>query len=123
MSRLPTRSTRTDPLVPYTKLFRSGFDLADPARTYSRLGETDPARILAVVDQLDGVMIHNNCENSDFARFDALLTQVEQTYGDILKRLKWVRSEEHTSELQSLMRISYSVFCLKKKKKVQNYHN
>lgn len=68
----------------------AGFDLADPARTYSRLGETDPARILAVVDQLDGVMIHNNCENSDFARFDDLLTQVEQTYGDILKRLKWV---------------------------------
>src|SRR5690606_33178327 len=37
----------------------AGFDLADPARTHSRLGEGDPARILAVVDQLDGVMIHN----------------------------------------------------------------
>src|SRR5690606_35151338 len=68
----------------------AGFDLADPARTYSRLGEGDPTRILAVIDQLDGVMIHNNCENSDFERFDALLTQVEQTYGHVLKQLKWV---------------------------------
>src|SRR3546814_2574326 len=40
----------------------------------------------------------------------------------VLKRYdRWRRSEEHTSELQSLMRISYAVFCLKKKKKKQNY--
>lgn len=68
----------------------AGFDLADPARAYSRLGESDPERILAVIDQLDGVMIHNNCENSDFTRFDELLTQAEQRYGSILRRLKWV---------------------------------
>jgi carboxynorspermidine decarboxylase len=68
----------------------AGFDLADPARAYSRLGEGDPERILAVVDRLDGVMIHNNCENDDFGRFDELLTQVEQRYGAILRRLKWV---------------------------------
>src|SRR3546814_15833555 len=48
----------------------AGFDLADPAREFSRLGEGDPDRILDIVDQLDGVMIHNNCENNDFARFD-----------------------------------------------------
>lgn len=68
----------------------SSFDLADPARAFSRLGETDPARILGIIDRLDGVMIHNNCENKDFARFDALLTQVEQQYGEVLRRLKWV---------------------------------
>jgi len=68
----------------------AGFDLADPARQYSRLGESDPARILSVLDRLDGVMIHNNCENGDFARFDQLLTQVEKDYGAILPHLKWV---------------------------------
>lgn len=68
----------------------SSFDLADPARQFSRLGEGDPERILSVIDRLDGVMIHNNCENDDFARFDELLSQVEERYGAILHRLKWV---------------------------------
>lgn len=68
----------------------SGFDLADPARQFSRLGESDPKRILSVTDRLDGVMIHNNCENDDFNRFDELLTQAEERYGAILQQLKWV---------------------------------
>mgnify|MGYP001161981261 CR=1 FL=1 len=68
----------------------AGFDLADPARAFSRLGEPDPARIASVVERIDGVMIHNNCENSDFERFDALLAEVERRYGDILRRLDWV---------------------------------
>ena len=68
----------------------ASFDLADPARAYSRLGESDPARILSVIDRLDGVMIHNNCENRDFKHFDALLTETEQRYGEILHRLNWV---------------------------------
>lgn len=69
---------------------RAGFDLADPARPFSRLGESDLETILSVIDRLDGVMIHNNCENDSFESFDALLTQVEQRYGDILRRLNWV---------------------------------
>lgn len=68
----------------------SGFDLADPARPFSRLGESDPDRIMSIADRLDGVMIHNNCENRDFNYFDQLLTEVEQRYGDILHRLEWV---------------------------------
>lgn len=68
----------------------SSFDLADPARQFSRLGEGNPERILAIIDRLDGVMIHNNCENADFARFDELLAQVEARYGAILHQLKWV---------------------------------
>ncbi|QPT40120.1 Diaminopimelate decarboxylase [Oligella ureolytica] len=68
----------------------SGFDLADPARQFSRLGEGDPERILSVIDRIDGVMIHNNCENDDFNRFDELLTQAEARYGAILQQLKWV---------------------------------
>lgn len=68
----------------------ASFDLADPARQFSRLGEGKPERILSIIDRLDGVMIHNNCENNEFARFDELLSQVEERYGDILHRLKWV---------------------------------
>lgn len=68
----------------------ASFDLADPARTFSRLGESDPARILSIIEDLDGVMIHNNCENRDFERFDELLAEVEQRYGEILHKLKWV---------------------------------
>ena len=68
----------------------SGFDLADPARPFSRLGESDPARIAAVLDRVSGFMIHNNCENRDFARFDALLGEVEARYGELLARVQWV---------------------------------
>jgi len=68
----------------------AGFDLADPARQFSRLGESDPARILAVIDRISGVMIHNNCENDNFGQFDQLLTQVEERYGHILGQLDWV---------------------------------
>ena len=68
----------------------AGFDLADPARQFSRLGEGDPERIQAALERIEGVMIHNNCENDDFERFDALLGDVEQRYGELLKKLKWV---------------------------------
>ena len=68
----------------------SDFDLADPARQFSRLGESNPERIMSVIDRIDGVMIHNNCENDDFNRFDELLTQAEARYGAILQQLKWV---------------------------------
>ena len=68
----------------------AGYDLADPARSFSRLGESDPARTMGIIDEIDGVMIHNNCENKDFARFDAMLTEVEARYGDIFHRVHWV---------------------------------
>lgn len=68
----------------------SSFDLADPARLHSRLGESDPERISAVLGLIDGVMIHNNCENKSFERFDEMLTRTEQHYGDILAQVKWV---------------------------------
>lgn len=68
----------------------AAFDLADPARAHSRLGESDPLRIEAVSDRIDGVMIHNNCENRDFDRFDALLGEIGQRHGALLKRLDWV---------------------------------
>lgn len=68
----------------------SGFDLADPARPFSRLGEWDAERLEAAMERISGVMIHYNCENADFALFDHQLSRIEAEFGDILKRLKWV---------------------------------
>ncbi|HTN98736.1 MAG TPA: carboxynorspermidine decarboxylase [Nordella sp.] len=68
----------------------SGFDLADPARPYSRLGESDPERIRSVLGRIDGFMIHNNCENGDFALFDRMLTEIEERFGLHLREVDWV---------------------------------
>src|SRR3546814_3612250 len=92
MIRRPPRSTRTDTLFPYTTLFRSalGSTPSDDTMDLPR----------ATVEEI---------------------TEAPHGYvGDVAalaKAIKQPRSEEHTSELQSLMRISYAVFCLKKKKK------
>jgi len=68
----------------------SGFDLADPARPFSRLGEWDAARIERVMDRISGFMIHYNCENADFDLFDRQLSRIEDEFGALLSRLKWV---------------------------------
>ena len=68
----------------------SGFDLADPARPYSRLGEWDATKIERVMDRISGFMIHYNCENADFDLFDRQLARIEEEFGGLLKRLKWV---------------------------------
>lgn len=68
----------------------SGFDLADPARPFSRLGEWDKNKIETVMDRISGFMIHYNCENADFDLFDTQLTRIENEFGDLLHRLKWV---------------------------------
>src|SRR3546814_6671039 len=97
MIRRPPRSTRTDTLFPCTTLFRS------------------------VIEQHAD---HRGHEQSDF---DAVLADRfgnavggESRNEDVAAGLRGRRSEEHTSELQSLMRISYAVFCLKKKKQKKN---
>src|SRR3546814_16364659 len=94
MIRRPPRSTRTDTLFPYTTLFRS--DNAQDARL-SRLFDFD-------VDSPYSYWF--------VCRSRALRQPAVKLFHDWL-----LRSEEHTSELQSLMRISYAVFCLKKKTK------
>ncbi|WP_106744587.1 carboxynorspermidine decarboxylase [Yoonia maritima] len=68
----------------------SEFDLADPARPFSRLGEHDPADITAVADQISGLMFHNNCENDSFERFDTMLTLIEDRFGTIIHKMDWV---------------------------------
>src|SRR3546814_5511001 len=104
MIRRPPRSTRTDTLFPYTTLFRSR---KAAARVF---GQEHPDRNLAVGQR----------------EFRRILVDVAQRRGILDQRVEIGgvaliedRSEEHTSELQSLMRISYAVFCLKKNIKLK----
>src|SRR3546814_1096693 len=94
MIRRPPRSTRTDTLFPYTTLFRSyytkGYDTASI--------DFEGKRGDCAYNAANGTSTH---------------TYVDET--PVNCKTKDIRSEEHTSELQSLMRISYAVFCLKKK--------
>src|SRR3546814_6892084 len=100
MIRLPPRSTRTDTLFPYTTLFRS-------SKTLSR--ELAP----------DGITVNNVLPGyTRTQRLEQILDDRSASTGksrDAIAATMLSRSEEHTSELQSLMRISYAVFCLKKK--------
>src|SRR3546814_3593173 len=102
MIRRPPRSTRTDTLFPYTTLFRSGVDQLDEG--IQRTGRT--ARNHFGTDCLVQRRPH---------RGFLLAGQLAQAFYGLLANAAGRRSEEHTSELQSLMRISYAVFCLKKK--------
>src|SRR3546814_3803071 len=97
MIRRPPRSTRTDTLFPYTTLFRShgGHGLARLRRVDQ--GADDRGLLAGAVERL--------LDRDDIG---------------VAGRL---RSEEHTSELQSLMRISYAVFCLKKKNNITKHQN
>src|SRR3546814_8061617 len=113
MIRRPPRSTRTDTLFPYTTLFRSGvFAKCDPvqsSRTPTRSGRSSAsAGQLFLTVQHDASRHWASCN----LRFPTLPSEAGG-----------MRSEEHTSELQSPMRISYAVFCLKKKQKHQPRYN
>ncbi len=68
----------------------SHFDLADPARPFSRLGESDRAKVEAVMDQISGFMLHCNCENDSVEAFSSLLDTIESRIGDLLMQLEWV---------------------------------
>src|SRR3546814_10218359 len=107
MIRLPPRSTRTDTLFPYTTLFRSELRQFPPA-PYNQMGR---AEWFSRADmQIDGAV-------TAVGRPDQPAFVAAQRLDGVEVVGKFVRSEEHTSELQSLMRISYAVFCLKNKKK------
>ena len=84
-SRTHKRGLRVNPGVS-----TSSFDLADPARPFSRLGEHDPKNIEPVADLISGFMFHNNCENADFERFDAMLNSIEQRFGYLIRKMEWI---------------------------------
>src|SRR3546814_5964228 len=101
MIRRPPRSTRTDTLFPYTTLFRSpvvaaGRRHVQVQRAHARLAGDHAQHVRRNVEDGKGEQARRQARG---------------------QRRAGIRSEEHTSELQSLMRISYAVFCLKKKKK------
>jgi carboxynorspermidine decarboxylase len=68
----------------------SHFDLADPARPFSRLGESDRAKVEGAMERISGFMLHCNCENDSVSAFSALLDTIEARIGDLLARLEWV---------------------------------
>src|SRR3546814_7585509 len=123
MLRLPPRSTLTDTLFPYTTLFRSFLEIIAADQPFA-LAEL--ARQLQLLAEL-----MRPFEEGEDRKRSGRLVEIEQ---DFIVRMAIgrdrpqgrgaqvefgrPRSEEHTSELQSLMRISYAVFCLKKKKHI-----
>lgn len=87
-SRGKRRGLRVNPGVS-----SSSFDLADPARPFSRLGEHDPQVIAQTMDEvgdLSGFMFHNNCENASLTRFEDMLATIETRFGHLLHRVDWV---------------------------------
>lgn len=72
------------------KTSNSSFIIADPARPFSRLGEHDKDKIVAVLGDITGVMIHNNCENDSFEAFSESMADIEARFGDVLAQLEWV---------------------------------
>src|SRR3546814_998620 len=105
MIRRPPRSTRTDTRFPYTTLFRSQAERRHVAQFRPARADRDgdALRIVPLRARHDRAAIRTGMDGRPHR---------ERPYRRCLRR-----SEEHTSELQSLMRISYAVFCLKKKKK------
>src|SRR3546814_2424466 len=104
MIRRPPRSTRSDTLFPYTTLFRSHAD----------------HRLTVLASSMVGSTYYAACERIEASGGRAVFAVVcltRQSTG-----AHDGRSEEHTSELQSLMRLAYAVFCLKKKKKHNTVH-
>src|SRR3546814_3300869 len=112
MIRRPPRSTRTDTRFPYTTLFRSGLARHRQRRQRAAIEHRQRQQIVVVerahrflLDRADDAV---EPRPIDLVR-EAKARRVDED------RLGAQRSEEHTSELQSLMRISYAVFCLKNK--------
>src|SRR3546814_7753452 len=106
MIRRPPGSTRTDTLFPYTTLFRSQL-----------LGHAfSPLMVLLNIPwteaQVAGGLFGTKVVLNEFVAY----INLGQVQGALSPATVAIRSEEHTSELQSLMRISYAVFCLKNKK-------
>src|SRR3546814_3362691 len=138
MIRRPPRSTRTDTLFPYTTLFRSGrkgfveWPLAEAARSalaelvldrqvglaYGGRREDRHGRRLAHLIRDDGLWVQGAMLEAGMARVYSFPDNTAAV-PEMLTLERRARSEEHTSELQSLMRNSYDVFCLKQTKRRQ----
>src|SRR3546814_3265511 len=132
MLRRPPRSTRTDTLFPCTTLFRSFLDGGQ--RKYINSGQNSTTTYQQHIEitgwqnhdaQLFAYALTTIYIDTDAGRYNiktsevlAGATQMPYQLVNTVDQPNGTRSEEHTSELQSLMRISYAVFCLKKKTKI-----
>src|SRR3546814_2029489 len=110
MLRRPPRSTRTDTLFPYTTLFRS--------QCLLNTGHASPVICISDDEMIGCSQEDQPDEDADWRHNDGFEKPGCGRYRNYIA-ISDGRSEEHTSELQSLMRISYAVFCLKKKRKTQ----
>src|SRR3546814_3525606 len=120
MLRRPPISTRTDTLFPYTTRFRSLSAIGEP----QFLGRTGIAmddllndflaETAEILTEAGGAIVAWEADPADRAQLDAIFRSVHTIKG---------RSEEHTSALQSIMRLSYAVFCLKKKNPILSIQN
>src|SRR3546814_9509393 len=124
MIRRPPRPTRTDTLFPYTTLFRSDLQRRPrrspgahsvPVKRQIGILEERPVAIDITAQLAEQLQARGIANADDVAR--EISARLSPIYGaeDLRDAFRSGRSEEHTSELQSLMRISYAVFCLKKK--------
>src|SRR3546814_9444512 len=122
MKRRPQRSTRTHPLFPSPTLFRSREIFGEPMRAIPAFREPGPRLELMDEQGLDRTLMFPTLASLVEER---LRDDPEATHAVVHALNEWLyRSEEHTSELQSLMRISYAVLCLKQKKqKEQTTYN
>src|SRR3546814_969111 len=122
MIRRPPRSTRTDTLFPYTTLFRSAERLWTKLDMPKATNKPDEDWWLDAVKRPMGAYYRISPEN--MRDMHIALAEVGALCASAFTHAGWDRSEEHTSEIQSLMRISYAVFCLKKKNTIQrtNHH-
>src|SRR3546814_10702858 len=111
MIRRPPRSTLTDTLLPYTTLFRSPVPLVPGPSPPGAAGRFPG---IAGTQPVQARKARLRRENSTAK--ERKLATAARTLNTRTAMIEGGRSEEHTSELQSLMRISYAVFCLKKKK-------
>src|SRR3546814_4431379 len=127
MIRRPPRSVRTDTLFPYTTLFpsiRKGLpDALDLLVICAEAGLTVDAAFNRVARELGRAYPELGDEFALTAIELGFLTDRRSAFENLAYRIDLeARSEEHTSELQSLMRISYAVFCLTKKNKITPIH-
>src|SRR3546814_5139600 len=117
MIRRPPRSTRTDTLFPYTTLFRSLCAKSSfPATTggvHFPLAQSVPTGYIVPMTLNEYMASHGLSEKT-------LADRLKVSRVSVNRWRNGERSEEHTSELQSLMRISYAVFCLKKKHNIKS---
>src|SRR3546814_1590802 len=117
MIQRPPRSNRTDTLFPYTTLFRSSTHVMN--RTLYKLPYQPVEDFVPVAQTSWGTLVLVSNPSKPLNSVAELIAAAKQEPNKLVYGSPGVgtpRSEEHTSELQSLMRISYDVFCLKKKK-------